>query len=137
MNRQLDGAISIYMYFGDENRVQIEFVDEKSGTHFLKADMDSRDFTRMIVGNCAEMPCKFSLSTENVGKRYEHKTELVTVPSNWRDTKLLARQALELFEVDGWIARGGDIGNHHRIKKTDGGYTTYEVAFYRFVEEEQ
>ena len=93
--------------------------------------MDLTDFADALFG-LSRVSCDFELKAANVGLIREVKEEIVPVPSytlNFDQQK----EAIASFEVDGWKARSGDIGNHHMASKLDGDKWAYKVVFVRFV----
>lgn len=80
------------------------------------------------LGGAAAQSCDITIHhLARIGKKHEHKTEIVSCA--WNATEEQKAAALAPFEVDGWMGNVDDIGNHHR--QTGGGYS---VTFHRWVD---
>lgn len=130
MNGQI--TISRPQRSDDRKYIQIEFHDGSSGVNFLTVRVDLADFAETLTG-LARNPCEFELRPELVGKIHQHKEEFVPCKeryvSNESDRAIIAAEALEPFEVDGWKGRAGDLFNPHR-RNQEGA----RVTFVRYVE---
>lgn len=117
--------------------ISITITDDASNTQFLKAEIGLENFARAVTGLGAQH-CDFDLIEGYVGKKHEHKTELVPVAGRssvirespkWK-AAMIAQ--MEVFEVDGWKGEESDLWNHHRtVRKKDGEFQS--VAFHRYV----
>ena len=109
----------------DATGFQIELEDRDAGLHLFCADITAEDVANLLVGNRAiEFEADFR-GADKIGTILENKTELVEC-----DFSVGGRQSeiLEPYEVDGWKARSGDLGNYHRRQPTG-----YCVVFFRNV----
>lgn len=115
-----------------ESWVEIHIEDEKSDIQFLTVCVDYHEFARALTGHGSQ-ECSFKFNgLHNVGKRHEHKEICVTIPKHdFLDRKVVAADAINEYEVDGWIGRVSDALNHHRHV----GKGVFRVAYARFVEE--
>ena len=137
---KLPGSISIMRISGGPLTlpVRIMIKDEVSGVNFCEVNLTLESFANALT-SLSQTPCELDLRFDFVGQKAENKEEFVpavAVPESeligvpWRDREAIkARYALEPFEVDGWIARDGDYGNHHRGNVEKG----YRVVFFRHV----
>lgn len=122
-------TIQIGRHFGsDEKRcVTIEVTDKISGAQFVEVKLSLAEFADAVFGR-GYVPCEFNLrGVDKVGMKAENKEEFVPI-SREDDRKENYSKALKPFEVDGWHARSGDMGNGHR-REGDG----YRVVFFRHV----
>jgi hypothetical protein len=133
---KLQGSITICksMSTTDGDRIRIEIRDELSRARFVELIMSVTDFGYAITG-LSERPCNIDVRGLSVlGKRREHKTELISVPdgvSLYKDTFMdwLGKAVLP-HEVDGWKAE--PERNAHRMKNGK-----YSVIFIRYVDVEE
>ena len=134
MNTMLKGNITISApHGGGVDYIQIEFGDESSLTRFLRATLSYEDFTRAVMGR-GEIPCEFSLTADKVGLIRQHKEEEIFVPDGeFATRKKRATEAVKALEIDGWIGRGEDALNQHRLVKRKGQGAWYRVTFVRHV----
>lgn len=80
------------------------------------------------LGGAAAQSCDITIHhLARIGKKYEHKTEIVSCA--WNATEEQKAAALAPFEVDGWMGTMDDLGNHHK-RAEDG----CRVTFHRWVE---
>jgi len=130
----LRGNISISAPYGSGvDYIQIEFIDESSHTRFLRATMSYEDFTRALTGR-GEIPCEFSLTAGRVGFIHQHKSEQVFIPDGeFATRKERAAEAVKAIEMDGWIGRGEDALNQHRLTKRENQGAWYSVTFVRYI----
>lgn len=117
----------------DGDRIRIRVEDETSGIEFIEVRLTPEALGLALTG-LAYQECSYEFfGLENVGKRREVKTEIVTVSGNgWQLTDEEKRQALAPFEVDGWTGNERDLSNHHKMAKGDS--KRFYVTFSRFVE---
>jgi len=127
------GKLSIHRVHSDEDYIAIEITDALSGTKFLQVELTAEVLGLVLTG-LSFQECKFNLHrVDLVGKKREHKSELVPRPKKYRDDKKAAEEAdglLAPFEIDGWKAHRYDLYNHHNWVKDD----MVQVGFIRFVE---
>jgi hypothetical protein len=92
--------------------------DDLSSTQIVEVTLTMADFAAALTGQ-GHMPGTAEWrGLHLLGKTREHKVE-----------EGVTRDNLHTFEVDGWEAREGDLGNYHR-KARDG---SYRVTFVRHV----
>jgi len=142
------GSVSMSRTRGnDYDKVHITLTDESSGCQVMEAYLPLEEFAKAITGQ-GYVNCDFEIyNTEVIGKKREVKTEAVPVPENERlSEKSEKAELLKPFEVDGWVGRDSDLGNHHNIvyntdsrgKKAglrrENGNIFYWVSFHRFVD---
>lgn len=131
---KLPGNIRLAQLSDHSFRIDIE--DEVSGVRFATLLLDSEAVANLVTGHGAK--CELELRLRNVGCKHEVKE--VFVPSlpvlsvdngqDWaKRRKAVAAASVLPFEVDGWKARSGDFGNHHRGSEDKG----YLVVFFRHV----
>jgi len=152
MDKTFEGRISISRCRGASekeetyDKIHITLEDGKSGCQFLEVSLGLEEYARAISGQ-GYISCEFEIGNMDViGKKREVKTEAVPVP-DLHLTPELVSEALKPFEIDGWLARSSDLGNHHNIvyetnekgKKTglrrEDNKIFYWVSFVRFVED--
>lgn len=115
---------------GLEYWMSIKLEDVSSGITFLEVRLSLENMMKALT-NLGNIDCTFKLrGIENVGKGYEHKTELVKVKRTFGITDEEVDEVVQPYEVDGWSARKSDLKNHHNYLKD--GYI--KVHFSRFVE---
>lgn len=133
---KLPGKITISRSQGpgpDEIHIMIE--DDVSATRVLELRMTPEEYGYAISG-LAYRPCQLEVYKDApLGKKHEHKTELLPVEAFLsRSDEAAIEAALKPFEVDGWRAYRGDIPNAHRwVRMQDGSSTAYRVSFHRYV----
>jgi len=112
--------------------VNIALTDKKSGIQFCEVQISMEEFGKMMAApQFAE--CEVELrALHNIGKRHEHKREVVPFDAMKHRGAEAKEAALKPFEVDGWRGHASDLGNMHRSNKA-GGFT---VTFHRFVEDD-
>jgi len=121
-----------------ERPIRIEITDSTSGVRFCTVHLSPAEFAGILTGTNEECALELYLST--VGMQLESKDVFVpvvlseTIDDFSADTrKLIAEASLAPFEVDGWKARPGDFGNHHRGSYEKG----FRVVFHRHVKVEK
>lgn len=115
---------------GSKRWISLTVEDEISGIVFLKVEI-SLENMMMALTNVGDCDCKFELrGLVNVGKRYEHKTEMIKISNPFYLSEEEIDKIIQPYEIEGWIARKNDIKNHHNYL-SDG---TVKVHFGRFVE---
>lgn len=126
-----------------EEEIRMDFYDEVSGVSFMSVEMSHETFSQAL--GSLQVTCKATLrALDRVGTQYQNKVEFVPIPEKYKEEIMLSKAAtqecLEPFEVDGWKARRGDFGNHHRYAKqrpegSDDDVRGYHVNFGRHVGE--
>jgi len=115
--------------------VQISLIDGTSHTLVCQIKMSINEFGSALL-NMSHRPCEFDLISSVVGKKHEHKTELVPTPNHsFRRSIDLEDKLLSPFQVDGWIGRRDDLHNGHRHSQKDGQHFQ-RVTFVRYVDAE-
>jgi len=112
-----------------ERPIRIEITDSISGVRFCTAHLSPAEFAGILTGTNEE--CALELYLSKVGMREESKEVFVPVVLS-KDIGV-TQASLAPFEVDGWKARRGDFGNHHRGSYKEG----FRVVFCRHVKVEQ
>lgn len=129
---KLQGKITISRYTGGKKGtgITIKVEDELSHCEFVSIELTAEVLGNALTG-LGWQPCEFDLHAERVGKRLEHKTEVLPIRINaYNNREKLAKEALKPYEKDGWVGDWNDLCNHHRW--VGGDKTT--VTFRRFVE---
>lgn len=131
-----------------KSRAYVEITDRISGCVILEAELTFDDYATGILRNMHSVPCVVELSdSENIGKKAEHKHEVVWVPEfNYKlgpdgnqEIPKVVTTAVAEFEVDGWKARRSDCCNHHNWVRKDPPRKNMKghwmnVTFFRWVE---
>jgi hypothetical protein len=119
--------------------VRIEITCQSSRVRFAELRMTPEAFGNVVTG-LSEQPaeCDFTNRPELIGSKMETKTAEVmfTAPTGagpgWAEArKAAARQAVALYEVDGWHGRTEDVLNFHRAVPAKP--SVFTVSFHRFV----
>ena len=97
-------------------------MDKKSGTEPLEILISYEELARALTGQ-GRVECEAIWNTERLGLRKESKTEGGVTKDN-----------IKSFEVDGWKARIGDLGNIHRLNRNSK-EVSYSVVFFRWVKD--
>ena len=136
--KKLDGKLSISRRTGgDSSSINIEFIDDLSGTLMAKADISMENFAKAVTGQ-GYLPCEVMFNDSGiVGKTREHKYELIPrYDSGSCDISTMVEwykhRILPTYEIDGWKCRESDLTNHHNY---DG--KKVKVLFERYVETSQ
>mgnify|MGYP000175574113 FL=1 len=140
MNKFLPTKISITRPSGGgADYVQLEIEDATSGSILFQTRVPLAEFTEAITG-LSSRPCEtMALGVKYFGMKLETKVQVVPKIEDdglWKNRGQTEKKAVAPFEVDGWKARQGDYGNHHRSIKTAGTDAAYNVNFYRYVNPE-
>lgn len=105
---------------------------QQSGSQFVEARIFLKEFAELITG-LSRVDCEVDFRPDLVGKKREHKEEVVPFKGfhiqSEAKGKQAAAKALKPFEVDGWKGHVEDLFNGHR-----GGQGRYRVRFVRHVE---
>lgn len=115
--------------------IDIQIIDQISGTQFCELEISLDDFARCLTGlhiTNVDMELRW---LERIGKIHEHKTELVQFPMLFNEQKTekqRKKDALKPFEIEGWKGHEPDLGNGHRGDSRGG----YRVTFHRHVDPE-
>lgn len=99
-------TISRPQYGSGKKKISIQVEDEIAGIRFLEIEIDYDNFAEAITG-LAYIDCEFDVfGLCNVGKKIEHKTELIQ--SDFKEygkpSEEYINNILKPYEVDGWIA---------------------------------
>lgn len=126
------GFITISRPVGQGEYISITIGDCNSGIEFVELNIDLDWFTKAITGQTHVLGALTVKELDLVGKKREHKTELINVTNIDYGDKLALKQAMEVFHLDGWKGRIDDMSNgHKRVRKGD--KTFQEVVFIRYV----
>lgn len=122
-----------------QNYIEVMVEDCASKTIFCVLTFTLEQFALSAIGNVGNVDCDATLYNLGlIGKRREHKREIVLMPKDERGPKreeAAAVIAVAAHEVDGWKGRAGDATNWHNRKPeydTDTHYA-YEVIYVRYV----
>lgn len=117
---------------GDGQYMEIRITDDSSSVEFVTATLSLENFAKAITGlgytDCDIETRRLDL----VGKKREHKTEMVAC-NGWeldRKDEYAIDKALAQYEVDGWIGSRYDMGN----SKNYVGREFIKVGFTRYVD---
>lgn len=123
----------------EEGLVRIEVEEKNSGSIALTLEITLRQLGELLTGSQAEGPIEFN-DSGIIGKVHQHKTEFVPgvvkgyrKDEGYRDE---CNKLVEPFEIDGWMARGGDINNQHTWVRLKDGTEGHNVVFFRYVDKE-
>lgn len=113
--------------------ITISIEDALSGTCFCEVELTPEEFGNAVTGSSSR-PGSFILHAGSVGKVHEHKSEVIPFSAcvqeaGW-DREQRKQAAVAPFEVDGWKADLGDLGNGHKSAGRD----AYRVTFHRYVD---
>ena len=99
---------------GGKERVVFQIVDKISGLVAFRIEMSIPEFGEML-SSPQNVPCIVKhFQSDNIGKKYEHKSELVPRPEiGVEDKDKVLEELLKPFEIDGWIGSRDDLTNHH------------------------
>lgn len=115
----------------DEDSVVFRVVDNVSNIVVIDIQLGIAEFGDMI-SSPKNVQCLVDLfSAENLGKKMEHKHEIVPRPGINATEKEIA-EILKLFEVDGWFGDAADAANHHNWID----FAKVKVGFVRWVDSE-
>ena len=114
----------------DKQPMHITITDEISGCRVCEMFLALDEFTKGLTSSQG-------IGTLEIfphapwGMKPEHKTVFIpyTGPTYGKGSEAKIAEALAPFEINGWKARKGDMGNHHR-----GGPEGYNVVFFRHVD---
>lgn len=109
--------------------IVIELNDESSHTRCAEIRIPVEAFAYALTAT--QTDCEFWLAPDNVGLVHEHKQEWVPLPQNGSMYNEDPAPYLAPFEVDGWVGRKSDWGNHHRISSDR---KSVRVSFVRWVQ---
>ncbi len=132
-SKNLRGMLSITRALGgdDTNGARLVIMDVNSGCEILTVELPVEQFAECLLGQGRVLcHCEWS-NTNRLGLLAEHKSELVPLPGNIADARDEAdaiRNAVAVFEVDGWMGDDRDCHNPHRIRAGRA-----LVSFVRFV----
>jgi hypothetical protein len=130
---KLAGAITISRPSGGETRyIRIALEDRLSSIEFLEIEIPLEAFAEAVTG-LAYTDCVFELrGLDKVGKRREHKHEMVPLPKSYGLTDEEIDAALAPFEVDGWKGSHYDAKNSRNYVHGSG---KSRIGFVRYVDQ--
>lgn len=129
---KLKGTFSISGFSGSSSGVRIEIADDISRCRILVAELTHEALGQALCGSSMQ-PCEIELYNKApFGMKAENKTEFVPV-KQFSPNPAQSKAALKPFEVDGWKARSGDLGNHHHFVRLKDGTEGFMVVFFRHV----
>lgn len=133
MNKTRTGGLTIgrRSCSNREDFVSISIVDSLSRLEVVEAQIPLKDFSRALLG-LAEVPADILFEPDDrLGKKREHKQELVKIPKSPYEASLEEKlEALYEYEVDGWGAIHSDLSNKHGYEENG-----VRVTFERWVDE--
>lgn len=116
----------------EDDYISIEVRDNLSSIVFFEAKIDLKSFAQCITG-LSQQPIEFGIrGFENIGRKLETKSEEVQIPDNsmlFMEHSSI-KEAVAVYEIDGWKGRWADCFNHHNHL----GNNKYRVHYYRWVE---
>lgn len=135
---KLQGKITISrpQWSDGTETITIRLQDENSRIEFVEARMTLQAFAQAITG-LGHRDVELEMhGLDLVGKRIEHKEELVFVPGESYEPrhKKFAQMAIEAFELDGWKGSLRDADNSKRIAERRSDGNVYTVGFVRYVQ---
>jgi hypothetical protein len=134
-NTIVPGKLTIARTSNHEIRIYLE--DASSGVPIVCVKCTPEDFGNAVTG-LGDAPCSVGYRTEAwavVGKRHEHKEELIEVQGAWgRLSAGECQNILAPYEIDGWIGDPSDLNNHHRLGRSVDGTAIARVGFHRHVD---
>jgi len=141
MNK-LNGNISISRVSGAEDFISIRLEEELSGITFTEIRLSFEAFAKAITGQSGIKGELTFNNILNVGKTLETKEEICEIfypkGCEYGDKRIeTTKEALKVYEIDGWAASLTDALNHHRrVNYTDvaeGTVYRVKVSFKRYV----
>lgn len=152
MSKILQGKLTISRMtsnFNNPRPIRITLKDDLSSCEVVEINLSLEAFANAITA-AGFQPCEFEFNASGVvGKKREHKTEVVFIPNkigykkgNNGDRKAV-QPYLAPYEVDGWKGRASDALNSHNwdreqrsppkgAKVDSGNWTT--IVFERWVD---
>lgn len=130
-------GLRISRYSSSEGHIiAIEITDSASHVAFAEIEMTCEDFAKAVTGMDGMTGDLTTRRLDLVGKRREHKRELVPFDGRCATGPMTdeERAALAPFQVDGWKARLDDLRNGHRRTRHGDGWA-HRVSFVRYVED--
>ena len=115
----------------DDRPMRITIQDTTSGCYVCELCMSLAEFATALTSSQGEAQMRW-FPNSPIGMKKENKEEFVPLSGDSLKRESQYAAALKLFEVDGWEARRGDMGNSHRGSDTHG----YRVVFFRHVDPE-
>lgn len=128
------GKIRISLVNGDEETpVRITLVDDSSNCHLLEIKMTLTEFSAAVLCNM-NLSCLYLLEEDCPrGKKREVKTVSIVVQGKSYHSKENIRQAISVYEVDGWKGRDSDATNSYNITNYCDQYYEVSITFIRFI----
>ena len=122
--------------------IKIEILDDKSHCQAVEVQIGYAEFAQALTG-LGHIECQMEFNDSGIiGKKREHKSMIVKIPSFLSSDKKYAkalRAVLEVYEEDGWRAYDSSAVNPHNWTKTqerEEGFHNVNVTFTRYVEED-
>jgi hypothetical protein len=113
--------------------IEIRLCDDASRIEFVTAQLTFEALSRALTGQ-SHIPCEIETNALHlVGKRMEHKYELVRRPNKQKTGIGAFTEVIEILgplEVDGWVGRVDDMYNHHNWRDKN----EVRVSFTRYVD---
>jgi hypothetical protein len=138
-------SVHVSMSRCSDGNWHLEIADANSGLEIVRCDITPDEFSKIVgasytrLSNPAEVISEETIAL--VGKTYEGKTELITLPvtyfegsDNKKANLSYIGSLVKLFEVDGWEAQNWkhDLENHHNIVTKKGSHSV-KIRFGRYV----
>lgn len=127
----MNGNITISRVHDSDKYIEISITDEANRIEFVVTRLTLEAFAQCVTG-LGHVECQIETRRlDLVGKRIEHKSEIIPV-NGWgiKGDETAISVALAPYEVDGWIARRLDMNNSKNYFSTDG----VRVTFFRHVD---
>lgn len=135
-SKTLAATVQMCRSQGSRNAIpmHITITDKISGCRVCEVWMALDEFTKALTSSQGAAQMEW-FSDAPIGMKAENKEEFVPFTNDntyGEGSEERIAKALAPFEVDGWTARHGDMGNHHRGSDATG----YRVVFFRHVDPE-
>ena len=128
-------TISRPSYGGGKEAISLSIVDAASGVEFVELEIPLDDFTKCLTGNPRPDIPMITRRLDLVGKRREHKIELVFIPdSPYANRAETVSAALRPHEIDGWAGDKSDATNAHKSGKREANGNYQRITFCRHVD---
>lgn len=131
------------IYGAESHQVEIRLMDKSSRVMFAEVHLPIADFATALFGQPVNAEIEYR-GLNKLGTVHEVKVEFVECEDLWN--KEARQSALVKHEVDGWVARHGDVHNPHHFQTVTvgpkSGKKGVKVVFFRnvgqsYVEQEQ
>jgi hypothetical protein len=134
--KKLDAQLTISRpQYGDGRKmIVIRLDDVLSSCGIVDIYIKPEDFAECLTG-LSMVPCTTEVDLDRpIGKKREHKREIVSRPEFDRKNLKAAAQLLAPYEIDGWKGDLSDLFNSHRWVLAEDGQWGVSVQFVRHVE---